>query len=47
MLALATDRDNDILISGDISGYVTVWDIREYCNSSLEMTVTKVLDAFY
>ncbi|CAB3986376.1 WD repeat-containing on Y chromosome-like isoform X1 [Paramuricea clavata] len=41
VLALATDRDNDILISGDISGYITVWDIREYCNSSVEMTVTK------
>ncbi|XP_028395533.1 WD repeat-containing protein on Y chromosome-like [Dendronephthya gigantea] len=41
VLGLATDRANDILISGDTAGYVTVWDIKEYCNLSLEMVVTK------
>lgn len=42
VLALATDQDNDILISGDTAGYVTLWDVREYCNSTLEASVTKV-----
>ena len=42
VLSLATDEDNDIFVSGDTAGYVTVWDIREYCNCSLEMAVTKV-----
>ena len=42
-VALATDRDNDIMISGDTAGYVTIWNIKDYCITSLEMSVTKVM----
>lgn len=42
MVALSTDRDNGVLISGDTAGCVTVWDIKDYCITSLEMTVAKV-----
>lgn len=43
MLVLATDEDNDIVVSGDAAGYVAVWDIGGYCsNASLGTEVTKV-----
>ena len=31
VLALATDSDNQVLVSGDTAGCVSVWDISDYC----------------
>ncbi|XP_078673721.1 WD repeat-containing protein on Y chromosome-like isoform X1 [Branchiostoma floridae x Branchiostoma belcheri] len=31
ILAMETDSNNDILLTGDTAGYVKVWDIRRYC----------------
>ncbi|XP_078488317.1 WD repeat-containing protein on Y chromosome-like [Ciona intestinalis] len=31
VLSMATDEQNKILITGDSSGYVTIWDIETYC----------------
>ena len=34
VLALATDKENSILLSGDTMGHVYVWDIEDYCVNS-------------
>ncbi|XP_013411389.1 WD repeat-containing protein on Y chromosome [Lingula anatina] len=31
VLAMATDSQNEYLITGDTAGYIKVWDITEYC----------------
>lgn len=47
VLALATDQDNNILVSGDSSGYITVWDVHGYCTMRLELSVAKVFGTFH
>ncbi|XP_041468554.1 WD repeat-containing protein on Y chromosome-like isoform X2 [Lytechinus variegatus] len=37
VLAMATDTENEILITADTLGYVKVWDISEYCIGKREM----------
>ncbi|XP_066272941.1 WD repeat-containing protein on Y chromosome-like isoform X2 [Branchiostoma lanceolatum] len=31
ILTMATDSNNDLLLTGDTEGYIKVWDIRRYC----------------
>ncbi|XP_029193047.2 WD repeat-containing protein on Y chromosome-like isoform X1 [Acropora millepora] len=40
--ALATDPSNEILVSGDSLGYITVYDISSYCISRAEAIVAQV-----
>ncbi|XP_030855252.1 WD repeat-containing protein on Y chromosome isoform X3 [Strongylocentrotus purpuratus] len=37
VLAMATDEENEILITADTLGYIKVWDIAEYCIGKREM----------
>lgn len=42
VLALATDPSNEMLITGDSSGHITVWDISSYCISRAESIIAQV-----
>ncbi|XP_048575994.1 WD repeat-containing protein on Y chromosome isoform X3 [Nematostella vectensis] len=42
VLALATDPSNDILVSGDSAGRISVWDITSYCISRAESIIAQV-----
>ena len=42
VLALATDPSNDMLITGDSSGHITVLDISSYCISRAESIIAQV-----
>lgn len=42
VVALATDTSNEILITGDSSGFITVWDISSYCISRAETIIAQV-----
>ncbi|EDO29890.1 predicted protein, partial [Nematostella vectensis] len=41
VLALATDPSNDILVSGDSAGRISVWDITSYCISRAESIIAQ------
>ena len=34
VLGLCTDSKDQFLIAGDIHGYITIFDIKKYCNGS-------------
>lgn len=40
--ALATDPRNEVLVTGDSSGYITLWDISSYCISRAESIIAQV-----
>lgn len=40
--ALATDPSNDMMVTGDSNGYITVCDIRSYCISRAEAIIAQV-----
>ena len=40
--AVATDPSNDMLITGDSNGNISVWDISSYCISRAETIIAQV-----
>lgn len=46
ILALATDTSNDIVLTGDSNGYITVWDISNYCISRAESIIAQVSNKY-
>ncbi|XP_031555888.1 WD repeat-containing protein on Y chromosome-like [Actinia tenebrosa] len=42
ILALATDSSNNILLTGDSNGYISIWDISNYCISRAESIIAQV-----
>nr|XP_006814770.1 PREDICTED: WD repeat-containing protein 49-like [Saccoglossus kowalevskii] len=38
VLALCTNKDNSVLISGDTKGYIYIWNIEQYCIQPAEET---------
>lgn len=47
VLALATDPSNEMLITGDSNGHITVWDISSYCISRAESIIAQVSWSFF
>ena len=39
VIALATDKEDKVLITGDSKGYISLWDIGNYCIRKREATV--------
>ncbi|XP_020912310.1 WD repeat-containing protein on Y chromosome isoform X2 [Exaiptasia diaphana] len=42
VLAMATDTSNDLLVTGDSTGRITIWDISSYCISRTESIIAQV-----
>lgn len=42
VLAMATDTSNDLLVTGDSTGRITIWDISTYCISRTESIIAQV-----
>lgn len=41
---MATDPSNDMLLTGDSTGRMTIWDISTYCISRTESIIAQVND---
>ena len=49
VLSMASDQFNDILFTGDSTGYVKIWDISSYCTKQNEKRsgASSPLDSFW
>ena len=41
-MAIATDSDNSVIVTGDSRGYIRIWDISNYYNGEMTQNLESI-----